>query len=132
MSKYRSVLKVKKEEIKPEMFENKKSYEYFMTLYYEFRWLELLRKQGAIIFMDGEPMDKKEFFSFGINDDGTMPRLGTSTTNNSMTVYCGFTYGNKPNTVFVYKKEINEALKNITYVEKKDIKKFTIQKYSFQ
>ena len=74
----------------------------------------------------------KEFFSFGIDDDGTMPRLGTSTTNNSMTVYCGFTYGNKPNTVFVYKKEINEALKNITYVEKKDIKKFTAQKYSFQ
>ena len=54
----------------PEMFENKKSYEYFMTLYYEFRWLELLRKQGAIIFMDGEPMDKKEFFSFSFRSWG--------------------------------------------------------------
>lgn len=123
--KLRSVLDVDwKNEIRPELFENKKSYEYFLKAYINMRSLQLIREQGCFMVHNDEPMT--EDFVFRAQPDGTFPTIGTGKIGGtSMTGWIGYTMGKKPNTVFVYKKEL-KVLNGISYVEPEDLKVFVV------
>lgn len=92
-----------------EMFETKKAYEYFLIGFYAARELQVLKDAGYIIIDNGEPFDNRYDFHINFDKDGgklSMPRLGPYR-DGGMTMWLGATMGNVPNTVFVYKSELD-------------------------
>lgn len=120
----KSILDSTKDDIKREMFENKRSYDYFMFAYFNMRALQILRNQGAVLFQHGKSID--EDFILRFNEDGNYPMLGTGTIDGKgISIWIGATMGLKENTTFVYKKEL-KILEGITYIEPQHVKKFVL------
>lgn len=113
----------------PSMFENKKSYEYFMIGFYAMKELQELKDKSYIILDRGIPIeDYKNFYiSFDVEKKKlTMPRIGLFY-NYGLTMWLGATMGNIPNTIFVYKKELNDAFGKIKYFLPKDETKLVLK-----
>lgn len=119
------ILKVQDEDIQRSMFENKKSFEYFMRGVAAAKQINTLLEEGYLLFENGEPMSKSEPFYVWFGDGDNRPHLGTIA-GNVRVAWLGSTYGND-NTVFVYAEEMN-PFKKITYVSPKDIKKLKVEK----
>lgn len=115
--------------ITPSMFENKKSYEYFMIGFYAMRELQELKDKSHIISNAGEPIRDYENFhiSFDVHKNKLMmPRIGLYY-NNCMTMWLGATMGNIPDTIFVYKKELTDAFAKITHFRPREVQKFKVK-----
>ncbi|ENM2303252.1 hypothetical protein AB6W40_002609 [Salmonella enterica] len=116
--------------IKRDMFETKKSYEYFLIGFHAARELQMLKDSGNIIMDSGTPLESNCDFYIAFDqwkDELSMPRLGTSEDGKSMTMWLGATMGNIPNTTFVYKRELKDAFGKITYVVPTNQKKFEVK-----
>lgn len=108
------VNKVDSTVIKREMFEDSKSYKYFLRAFEMAKTIQDLKDAGNLIFHKKELIT--DDFYLKIDKDGTFPALGTCYTSNSMTTWIGSTMGNINNTIYVYKKELNE-FNHFSYVE---------------
>lgn len=112
------------------MFETKRSYEYFLIGLKAAIQIQQLKDSGNIIFDNGEPMDVRYEFHIAFDMDTseselTMPRLGPHY-NGGIVMWLGYTMGNIPRTVFVYKKEL-DTFKKITYIDPTHQHKFEFQ-----
>lgn len=121
MKNSNKVTKVDETILKPEMFENNKSYQYFLKGFKFIQEIQKLKDKGYIIFNKGEPIVDDFYLNF--DSDGYMPRLGPCTNNGRcMIMWLGSTIGNIINTIYVYKKEL-EPFKHFSYVKPQDHKK---------
>lgn len=112
-----------------DMFETKKAYEYFLTGFYAARELQVLKDAGHVILDDGEPFDNRYNFHINFDEDNgklSMPRLGPYR-RGGMTMWLGATMGNIPNTIFVYKSELNDAFGKITHFKPQEVQKFNVK-----
>lgn len=111
--------------IKREMFETKRSYEYFLLGFKAAQQIQKLKDSGYLLIDDGEPFDSKYNFHIAFDKNGKnliMPRLGPSH-NGGMVMWLGATMGNIDDTVFVYKSEMKIFTK-ITYINPEHQQKF--------
>ena len=110
------------------MFETKKAFEHFLIGFYAARDLQIHKDMGYLILDGGEPFDNR--YDFHINfdeEDGvlSMPRLGPYR-DGGMIMWLGATMGNIPNTVFVYKKELDDAFGKLSLLPPATAEKFQV------
>lgn len=112
------------------MFETKRSYEYFLMGLQAAIQIQKLKESGNLILDNGEPIDPRYDFhiAFDQSDDDSelfFPRLGPHF-NGGLVMWLGYTMGNVPNTVYVYKKEL-KTFDNISYIKPEDQHKLEFQ-----
>lgn len=115
--------------IKRDMFETKKAHEYFLMGFYAALELQKLKDLGHVILDGDEPFDRRYNFHISFYEEEgqlSMPRLGPYR-NGGMTMWLGSTMGNIPNTIFVYKSELNEAFGKITHFKPAEVTKFKVK-----
>lgn len=111
-----------------EMFETKKAYEYFLIGFYAARDLQIHKDMGYMIIDAGEPFDNRYNFHISFDEeDGKliMPRLGPYR-DGGMTMWLGATMGNITDTIFVYKKELDDAFGKLELLPPGTAQKFNV------
>lgn len=122
----RIITDVEETEISKEMFENKRSYEYFLKAFNALKKLQHLKNKGYLILINNTL--ENDDFVYRIDFDNCYPNIGTASKVNDyrcLSSYVGSTYGLKENTIFVYKKEL-DFLNDVKYINPSDIKKLEV------
>lgn len=109
------VTELNKRLLKISMFEDKESLYNFKRAVEAATHLQKLKDKGCIILENNSVLEGDFSVAFDEAEDGTlsMPRLGTG----DMTVWIGFTMGNKKGTVYVDEEELKDSFKNLSYIE---------------
>lgn len=111
-----------------DMFETKKAHEYFLIGFYAALELQKKKDRGYMIIDGSEPFDNRYNFHINFEEENgvlSMPRLGPYR-DGGMTMWLGSTMGNLPNTVFVYKSEINDAFGKLSLLPPNTAQKFHV------